>query len=190
MPDQGPRSTRARRSSRYLSSELLVDNPWHSYRKDRFRQKDGSVGEYYYVDMHGACGTVPLFEDGSTVLVKVYRYLFGRSFWEFPIGGMKAGEDPQVVAARELREEAGLTAGEMVLLGRFAPYKGVSNEVCHFYLARDLAWTEQELEPSEEITVHQMELAGAREKILGQDLGDGQSIAGLMLLDRFMAVGG
>lgn len=173
-----------------LDRRVLVENDWHRYCLDRYSQTDGSVGEYYYVDMPGACGTVPLFEDGSTVLVKVYRYLLGRTFWEFPIGGMKAGEDPQVVAERELREEAGLTANEWLLLGRFAPYKGVSNEVCHFYLARELAWTGQELEPSEAITVHRMELHDAREKILGQDLGDGQSIAGLMLLDRFLAAGG
>ena len=33
-------------------------------------------------------------------------------------------------------EEAGLTATRWVPLGRFAPYKGVSNERCHFFLAR------------------------------------------------------
>ena len=71
---------------------------------------------------------------------------------------------------KELREEAGLLAEDWQLLGEFAPYKGASNEIDYFFLARDLTWTAQELEPSEEITVHRMPLAQARERLLGQSL--------------------
>ena len=70
-----------------LAREVLVQNTWHRYCRDRYTQKDGSVGDYYYIDMLGACGIVPLFEDGSTALLRVHRYLLGRELWEFPIGG-------------------------------------------------------------------------------------------------------
>ena len=108
---------------------------------------------------------------------------------EFPIGGMVEGERPADAARKELREEAGLLAEDLQALGSFAPYKGVSNELTHFFLARDLTRTAQELEPSEGITVHVMPLAEARARILEQEVGDGQSLAGLMLLDRFLARG-
>ena len=176
----------ASRSSRRLSTEVLIDNPWHRYCLDRFEQKDGSIGEYYHIDMAGACGTIPMFEDGSTVLLRVYRYLLDETLWEFPIGGMRPGEDPLFVAQKELREEAGLVAGDWQLLGRFVPYKGVSNEVDFFYLARDLTETAQELETSEEISVHRMSLAEARRHLFEQKLVDGQSIVGLTLLDRLL----
>ena len=55
----------SRESSRFLSTEVLVENKWHRYCRDRFRQTDGSEGEYYHIDMTGACGTIPLFEDGT-----------------------------------------------------------------------------------------------------------------------------
>jgi ADP-ribose pyrophosphatase len=171
---------------RRVSTEVLFRNSWHRYQLDRFRLKDGSIGEYYHIDMAGACGTIPLFEDGTTALLKVYRYLLDTTLWEFPIGGMQPGEDPLEVARKELREEAGIRADRWDLLGRVAPYKGVSNEVDFFYLARDLTMTEQELEVSEEITVHRMPLERAREVLLDQPLVDGQSIAGLALLDRFL----
>ncbi|MEY2981288.1 MAG: hypothetical protein RL562_1515 [Planctomycetota bacterium] len=170
-----------------LSTEVLVHNPWHRYCRDRYVQTDGSTGDYYYVDMTGSCGVIPWFEDGTTVLVQSRRYLLGVDLFEFPIGGMQPNDDAEVVARHELEEEAGLVAGRMDLLGSFAPYKGVSNERCHFFLARDLKWTAQRLEPSESMTVHRMPLAEARDRLLDQELPDGQSLSGLMLLDRFLA---
>ena len=169
-----------------LSSEVLVDNPWHRYCRDRYVHADGSEGVYYYIDMPGSCAAIPVYADGTTVLVHVHRYLFGKDLWEFPIGGMKPGEDPLVVAQKELLEEAGLLAGDWTALGSFAPYKGVSNEVCHFYLARDLQPAVQHLEPSERISVHRLPMAEARARLLDQELGCGQSMAGLLLLDRWL----
>jgi ADP-ribose pyrophosphatase len=130
-----------------------------------------------------------VFGDGSTVLLRVHRYLLQTTLWEFPIGGMLPGDDPLQVAQKELHEEAGLVARDWTALGRFAPYKGVSNEVCHFWLARDLVEDRQDLEPSEHITVHRMPFAEARRQLLAQDCGDGQSMAGLLLLERWLAAG-
>jgi ADP-ribose pyrophosphatase len=172
-----------------LDREVLVDNAWHRYCRDRYVQSDGSEGEYFYVDMPGSCASIPVFADGTTALLHVHRYLLGRDLWEFPIGGMKAGEDPLAVAQKELHEEAGLVAGQWIALGSFAPYKGVSNEICHFWLARDLREGRQDLEASERITVHRLPFAEARERLLGQQCGDGQSMAGLLLLDRWLAAG-
>ena len=172
-----------------LHREVLVDNPWHRYCRDRYVQTDGSEGVYYYVDMPGSCAAIPVFADGSTALLRVHRYLLGAELWEFPIGGMLRGEEPLDVAKKELQEEAGLIAGDWTPLGRFAPYKGVSNEVCHFWLARGLREVHQELEPSERITVHRVPLAEARRLLVGQECGDGQSMAGLLLLDRWLAAG-
>jgi ADP-ribose pyrophosphatase len=172
-----------------LSREVLVENPWHRYCRDRYVQTDGSEGVYYYVDMPGSSGIIPVFDDGSTMLLRVRRYLLGADFWEFPIGGMKQGEDPLAVAQKELLEEAGLAAREWTPLGRFAPYKGVSNEVCHYFLARGLAQHEQELEPSEQIVAHRLPLAEARRRLIDQECSDGQSLSGLVLLDRWLARG-
>lgn len=173
-----------------LASETLVENAWHRYRRDRYVQTDGTIGEYYYVDMPGSAAAIPLFDDGTTMLVRVHRYLLGRDLWEFPIGGMKAGEDPLAVARKELAEEAGLAAADWTALGSFAPYKGVSTERCWFFCARGLAAVPQRLEASERITTHRLPLAAARELVVGQEVGDGQSMAGLMLFDRWLAAGG
>jgi ADP-ribose pyrophosphatase len=172
-----------------LQRQVVVDNPWHRYCKDRYVQADGSEGVYYYVDMAGSCAAIPLFADGTTVLLRVYRYLLGLELWEFPIGGMHPGDDALAVAKKELHEEAGLVAADWTPLGRFAPYKGASNELCHFWLARGLRQERQQLEPSERIAVHRLPFAEARRRVLEQECGDGQSMAGLLLLDRWLAAG-
>ncbi len=179
----------SRRPFSRLAREVLVDNPWHRYCRDRYVQRDGSEGTYYYVDMPGSCAVIPVFADGSTVLLHAHRYLLGRDLWEFPIGGMRDGEEPLAVAKKELHEEAGLVAAQWAPLGHFAPYKGVSNELCHFFLARDLQQVAQELEPSERITVHRLPFAEARARLLDQECGDGQSMAGLLLLERWLLRG-
>jgi 8-oxo-dGTP pyrophosphatase MutT (NUDIX family) len=179
----------AREPFRRLSREVLVDNPWHRYCRDRYVQADGSDGVYWYVDMPGSCAAIPWFDDGSTMLVRVHRYLLGRELWEFPIGGMRPGDDPLTVAQHELHEEAGLTARDWTPLGRFAPYKGVSNEVCWFFLARGITVGDQALEPSERIHPERLPFAEARRRLLEQELGDGQSMAGLLLFDRWLAAG-
>jgi 8-oxo-dGTP pyrophosphatase MutT (NUDIX family) len=169
-----------------ISRQVLVANPWHSYCLDRYVRSDGTEGLYYYVDMPGSVGIVPLFDDGRTVLIRQRRYLLGVDLYEFPIGGMKRGEDPLEVAKRELLEETGLVATRFDSLGSFAPYKGVSTERCHFYLARGLEQRDQQLEPEERITLHRMPLAAARETLFSQELMDGQSLCGWMLLERFL----
>jgi ADP-ribose pyrophosphatase len=172
-----------------IEHTVLVANRWHRYCRDRYVRRDGSEGEYFYVDMPGSCGTVPLFGDGTTVLLRVRRYVLGCELWEFPIGGMAAGDDPLLVAKHELEEEAGLVAARWDKLGQFAPYKGVSNEVCHFFVARELRVTAQRLEAEEDIAVHRMPLAQARRLLLQAPLGDGQSLAGLLLLEQALSDG-
>lgn len=169
-----------------IAREVIVDNAWHRYCVDRYRLPGGAEGRYYYIDMPGSCGIIPIFDDGSTLLVKVMRYLLGFSLWEFPIGGMKDGQERVACAHAELREEAGYVAKHLELLGSFAPYKGVSNEICHFFLARDLTHVGQTLDPSEEISVRRLSLEDAEEILMGQDILDGQSISGLMLLKRYI----
>ena len=168
-----------------LSREVLVDNPWHRYCRDRYVQADGSDGTYHYVDMAGSVCAVPLFDDGTTMLVRVRRYLLGCDLYEFATGGLQPGDDPLAMAQTELREEAGLEASRWDALGTFAPYKGVSTEVCHVFLARGLAFVAQDLEASERITPHRLPLADAARLLATQQPADGMSLAALALLDRF-----
>jgi ADP-ribose pyrophosphatase len=172
-----------------LRSEVLVRNEWHSYCKDRYVGTDGGEADYYYVDMPGSAGCIPVLEDGRVAMVEVTRYLLSRKLLELPIGGMKRGEDPEAVALKETVEETGYRPRRMTRLGSFAPYKGASNEVCHFYLGEDLERVGQDLESTEEIAVKLVPLREVRRLLLSSELGDGQSLVGWLYLEKFLESG-
>lgn len=122
-----------------ISSEQLVDGALLKVFRDRVRVPDGGESVREWIDHPGASAVVPLFEDGSTLLVRQYRYPVGRTFLEVPAGKIDvAGEDPADVAARELEEETGWRADSLTKLGALYPCIGYSNELIHFFLAEGL----------------------------------------------------
>lgn len=62
---------------------------------------------------------VPMEADGSVHLVDQYRYPVRARFWELPQGAWQGVEnpDPTELARGELREETGLIAGKIDLIG-------------------------------------------------------------------------
>ena len=80
--------------------------------------------------------TVAAFVDGRMAFVRQYRYSVGSWQLELPAGGMEPGEDPRDAAVRELREETGLVAHDLIDLGMVYPSVGSTDERCYVYAAR------------------------------------------------------
>ena len=83
-----------------LSSEVVLDNPWWRYRKDRFEYEPGKQGEYHYASTYGSAMVIPVTPQGELVLVEQYRYLMDRVSLEFPCGGVNENEPPLTAAAQ------------------------------------------------------------------------------------------
>ncbi len=103
----------------------------------------GEIVTREYVTHPGAVAILALRPgpDGDEALViKQYRHPLGIREWELPAGLLDVpGEPPWEAAARELAEEAGLTAGQWHVLGGYAPSPGMATEIVRLYLARDLS---------------------------------------------------
>jgi len=116
-----------------LSTEVVLENAWWRYRKDRF-ELNGKQGEYHYASTFGSAMVIPVTAQGELVLVEQFRYLLDKVSLEFPGGGVSEHEPPLTAAQRELAEECGYT-GELAPLGTFTPWNGVTDETCHVYVA-------------------------------------------------------
>lgn len=82
---------------------------------------------------------LPLFSDGSVVLLRQYRPAVGGWVIEAPAGVVEPGEDPRSAAVRELEEEAGLKAEpeSLIMVGEGYVSPGYSTEVMTLFIAVD-----------------------------------------------------
>lgn len=107
-------------------------------RLDSAALPDGSEALREVVEHPGGAAVIPVEDDGTVWCVRQFRYPFAQELLEVPAGKLERGEQPLDCAMRELSEETGLTADEMIYLGPHYSSPGYLQEVLHIYLARGL----------------------------------------------------
>lgn len=139
---------------------------------------DGCNFTYTYLSVHPSVMVVAIDGEGRIVIIRQYRYPTRRYSFELP-GGGSGGEEPRAAAMRELQEETGYRAGSLEKLGEFITYCGLADEICHVFLATNLTPGEQNLENSEDITVHAIPYPELLDMIADGKFCDGMGLAAL-----------
>jgi 8-oxo-dGTP pyrophosphatase MutT (NUDIX family) len=159
-----------------LDSEVLYSNPWITVREDRVIQPDGEEGAFGVVEMKPGVSVLPVGDDGTVYLVRVYRYTLDRDSLEALAGGLEEDEDPVDAARRELREEAGIEATELLDLGVVDQLTEVVVSPDHLFLARGLSFTASDREETEQIERVAVPLEQAVQWALDGTIGHAASI--------------
>lgn len=128
---------------------------------------------------------VPLTPDGTVLMVRQYRFGIEDFTLEIPGGMCDPGEDPADAARRELVEETGAVAREIVELGWVHPNPAVQTNRCWSYLARDVV-REREPDPDpneafEQVAVPLAEIPGL---IVTRKITHSLVVAAFQLLDN------
>ncbi len=122
----------------------------------------------------GVC-VVALTDNEEIIFVRQFRYPFQKVLLEVPAGKREEGEDPKACGIRELREEAGATAGSVVDLGVLYPTVAYDTEVIHMYLATELSFGEQMLDDDEFLDVVRIPLDQAYEMVMRGEIPDAKT---------------
>ena len=136
-----------------VTSKIFFKNPWWTYQVDEYEIPDGIKGEYHFVHTLGSSMIVPITDQGKIILVNQYRYLCNKESIELPCGGVKEGKSYEEMAHLELEEETGHRAKSLNYASEFNPFNGVTSEMCHVFIARQLYKTETKPDVTEEFEI-------------------------------------
>lgn len=121
------------------AGRTVYDNPWISVTEFQATAPTGNPALYGLVGYKNrALAILPLFEDGTVLMVGQNRLPFADYSWEIPEGGGPLDQDPLAGAQRELLEETGFMAGTWQEVMRLQLSNSVSDELAICYLATDL----------------------------------------------------
>jgi 8-oxo-dGTP pyrophosphatase MutT (NUDIX family) len=157
----GPWTIRATRE-RFRNEMMRLD-------EDEVTKPDGSAGTYATVRMKDGVTVLAVGDDGTAYFAKEFRYAYGRETVEAVGGGVEEGEAAEEAARRELREELGIEAAELVELGSIQHITSLLKSSATLFLARRLRFTEKDGDTSERIETVKMPLGEAVGRALAGD---------------------
>lgn len=145
------------------------------------RLPDGRQRNYDLVNHRGAVTILPLDEHGEVWFVRQYRIGARQTLLELPAGVLDEGEDPAAGASRELREEIGMAAGELLKVGEFYMAPGYSSELMHVFLATGLIPDSLPQDDDEFLEILHFSLAEVMEMVRRGEIHDGKTLTSLLL---------
>ena len=170
--------------------ECVHDNPWFAADVYAGVAPTGAEATYYALRYkNAATGVIPLHEDGTVTLVGQWRFPFGTYSWELPEGGAPLLEPPIDGVRRELREEAGLSAGRLEPILTMQLSNASSDETAYIYLATNLGPAEMECDATEALALARVPFRQALKAAVDGRIRDSLTVAGLLRLHH-MAVEG
>lgn len=159
------------------SKKVALENPYYTVFQEGYTLPNGREGTYFAVRGLKTVFVVPMATADQVIITRQFRYLLQADSWEFPAGRIDEGESPLQAAHRELEEESGYTSNNLQEIAIFAPCNGLSDEICHVFLATELNKTQQRLEDTEVVTVHVKTVDEFQDMINNNTVQDGMTIA-------------
>lgn len=163
-----------------LEGQTIYQGRIITVKQDTVRLENGKTAKREVVQHPGGAAIVPVGANGEVYMVRQYRYPMGRELLEIPAGKLEPGENPRTAAIRELEEECGLTAENIVDLHPVYPSVGYDTEVIHMYLATGLKETQCHPDEDEFLDRLSYPLDTLVDMALRGEICDAKTVAGIL----------
>ncbi len=170
-----------------ISGETLHDGNFLTLKRDVVRLPDGKQATREYVEHPGAVMILPLFDDGTVLVERQFRYPIGQVVTEFPAGKLDAGESSLACGRRELLEETGYAAREFIFITRIHPVISYSTEFIDLYLAKGLTKGERRLDEGEFLDLEIVTPATLLQAVKSGAISDVKTIIGTFWLEKYLS---
>ena len=169
-----------------LSSKKVYQNRYMSVTEDELITDHGDKVVFGIVRKEPFSVIIP-WDGTRLLLVGQYRPSAEFFSWEFPMGHAES-DTPLAAARKELAEETGLLAKNLVELATFYPALGTMDQLGYLYLATDWQVGKQDLETSEKgMQTRWVSLNELSAMIVGGTIKDGPTIAALKYFELYLS---
>src|SRR5512141_3400897 len=164
-----------------IRSETLLQGRTFKVRRDTLKTPDGRETKLEIVEHGGSVALLPIDEQNNVLFVRQYRHAAGGEVLELPAGTRNGSEPYEACAAREIREETGMEAGNLQKVGEFYLAPGYSTELMAVFLATELKENPLPADDDDFLNVEKIPLKKAIEMAEHGDIPDAKSLAALLL---------
>lgn len=169
-----------------IDSALAYDGHFLKVQRDTVRLPNGRPATREYIKHPGAVVILPLFDDGSVLMERQFRYPLDRVFIEFPAGKIDPGEAPLACAQRELLEETGYTATDWQFVCTIHNAIAYADEHLDLYLARGLIAGERKLDEEEFLDIFQASSDDVMAWVREGKITDVKTVIGAFWLEKIL----
>jgi ADP-ribose pyrophosphatase len=163
-----------------ISSRHVFDGRLLQVYVDDVQLPDNTVSTRDWIKHPGASAVVPVFEDGTIMLLKQFRYPPRKVFIEVPAGKLDEGEPPKQTAKRELLEETGISCSSISEAGSFFPAIGYADEEIFVFVAWGLTEQAKNVDDDEFLLNYRVSFADALKMISSGEITDGKTICSII----------
>ncbi|MDN3506374.1 MAG: NUDIX hydrolase [Simkaniaceae bacterium] len=171
---------KALEDSATIESEELHKGKIFTLRRDHITFDAQPPCDWDIIETLGAVALIPITKAGNLLLIRQWRRAIQKIIYELPAGTLEVGEDLQDCAQRELQEETGFKAEELIPFGGIYSSPGFCTEYIHLFIAKNLSKSPLPSDPHEGIDTEEVPLDRAIAMIGSGEITDAKTIAGIL----------